>query len=108
MTVTADPPVQADVSDYIQVSLLEDLATELVHRGVAAWVLEPPGRVPVLTAAHPLTGRESDVYAAPVHSGPDDGWWFWWPHAERIGPGIDVPAAARAVADQLAAAPGDE
>lgn len=107
MTITAGTP--ATVHDRARVVLLDDLARELAHCGIAAWVLEPEGRIPVLTASCPETGREADVYSAPVHSDPGRPvWWFWWSHAERIGPCTGTFEAARVITGQLAQDRGDD
>ena len=79
---------------------LEKLAEELTHRGLEAWLMAPPGRVPsvyvVNTAARAL---EENVY---VNRGKDGLWWFWWSWAERISVADDFGAASTAITRVLA------
>lgn len=74
---------------------LDKLAEELTHRGLEAWLMTPPGRVPSVYVVNPAArALEDNVYAV---RGTDGLWWFWWSWAERIGPAEDPDAAAEAV-----------
>ena len=73
---------------------LEALAAALSEHGWAAHVRTVPGRVPGVRAGNPEPGAAAlseDIYARP---GPDGGWEYWWPWAERIAAD---PASAAAV-----------
>jgi hypothetical protein len=78
---------------------LDKLVEELTHRGLEAWLMAPPDRVPsvyvVNTAARAL---EENVY---VCLGEDGLWWFWWSWAERISIADDLDAAATSIARVL-------
>src|SRR6202161_2647087 len=68
--------------DQIQAVYLEKLADELSGRGLEAWLMAPPGRVPSLYVVNPAArALEESVYAG---CGKDGIWWFWWSWAERI------------------------
>jgi hypothetical protein len=74
---------------------LEKLAEELKNRGLEAWLMAPPGRVPSVYVTNPAArALEENVYA---HRGKDGLWWLWWSWAERISPADDLEAAASAV-----------
>lgn len=80
--------------------LLDKLATELSHRGLQAWFMEPPGRQPYLWVVNPqASALEESVYA---QRGRDGLWWFWWSWAERIAPADDVDLAAGNIVRVLA------
>ena len=79
---------------------LDKLAGELTHRGLEAWVMAPPGRVPSVYVVNPAArALEENVYAA---RGKDGLWWFWWSWAERISIADDIDAAATAITRVLA------
>jgi hypothetical protein len=79
---------------------LEKLAEELAHRGLEAWVMAPPGRVPSLYVTNPgARALEENIYAS---AGKDSLWWFWWSWAERIGLADDIDTAATTIARVLA------
>ena len=80
---------------------LEKLADELSHRGMEAWLMAPPGRVPSLYVVNPAArALEENVYAG---HGKDGLWWFWWSWAERIAAGDDLTGAASRICRVLAA-----
>jgi hypothetical protein len=73
---------------------LEALAAALSAYGWTAYVRTVPGRVASVRAGNPEPGAAAlseDIYAKP---GPDGGWEYWWPWAERIAAD---PASAAAV-----------
>ena len=79
---------------------LEKLAEELTHRGLEAWLMAPPGRVPSVYVVNPAArALEDNVYA---NQGKDGLWWFWWSWAERISIADDLDAAATAITRVLA------
>ena len=74
---------------------LDKLAEELTHRGLEAWLMAPPGRVPSVYVVNPAArALEENVY---VNRGRDGLWWFWWSWAERISIADDLDAAATAI-----------
>ena len=78
---------------------LEKLAEELTHRGLEAWLMAPPGRVPSVYITNPnARALEENVYA---NRGKDGLWWFWWSWAERISMADDLEASASAIARVL-------
>ena len=78
---------------------LDKLAEELSNRGLEAWQMAPPGRVPSVYVTNPgARALEENVYA---YCGKDGLWWFWWPWAERISMADDVDAAATVIARVL-------
>lgn len=80
---------------------LEGLADLLVHHGLRARVMTPPGRVPSLHVVNPAaTALAEDVYAGRAQDGE---WWFWWSWAERIAAGEDLEGAATLIERVLAA-----
>lgn len=84
----------------IQTVYLEKLADELLHRGLEAWLMAPPGRVPSLYVVNPAArALEESVVAA---CGKDGLWWFWWSWAERIGIADDIDQAAATIVRVLA------
>jgi hypothetical protein len=86
--------------DQMQAAYLEKLADELAHRGLEAWLMAPPGRVPSLYVVNPSArALEDNVYVA---RGKDGMWWFWWSWAERIGVADDLDLAAAAIVRVLA------
>ena len=86
--------------DQMQAVYLEKLAEELAHRGLEAWLMAPPGRVPSLYVVNPSArALEDNVYVA---RGKDGMWWFWWSWAERIGVADDLDLAAAAIVRVLA------
>jgi hypothetical protein len=86
--------------DQIQTVYLEKLADELFHRGLEAWLMAPPGRVPSLYVVNPAArALEESVY---VGCGKDGMWWFWWSWAERIAVADDVDLAAATIVRVLA------
>ena len=79
---------------------LDKLAEELTHRGLEAWVMAPPGRVPSVYVVNPAArALEENVYAG---CGKDGLWWLWWSWAERISLADDLNAAATAISRVLA------
>jgi hypothetical protein len=79
---------------------LEKLAEELTHRGLEAWLMAPPGRVPSVYVVNPAArALEDNVY---VNQGKDGLWWFWWSWAERISIADDLDAAVTAITRVLA------
>ena len=86
--------------NHAQSVYLDKLAEELTHRGLEAWIMAPPGRVPSLYVVNPAArALEENVYAG---CGKDGLWWFWWSWAERISIADDLDAAATAIARVLA------
>jgi hypothetical protein len=74
---------------------LEKLGEELAHRGLEAFVMAPPGRVPSLYVVNPAArALEENVYAGRSSDGI---WWFWWSWAERIAIVDDVDQAATTI-----------
>jgi hypothetical protein len=81
--------------NHAQSVYLDKLAEELTHRGLEAWLMAPPGRVPSVYVVNPAArALEENVYAA---RGRDGLWWFWWSWAERISIADDLDAAATAI-----------
>jgi hypothetical protein len=78
---------------------LDKLAEELTNRGLEAWLMAPPGRVPSVYITNPRArALEENVY---VSQGKDGLCWFWWSWAERIAPADDLDAAAEKIARVL-------
>jgi hypothetical protein len=74
---------------------LDKLAEELINRGLEAWLMAPPGRVPSVYITNPgARALEENVYA---NRGKDGLWWFWWSWAERISLADDIDAAATTI-----------
>jgi hypothetical protein len=74
---------------------LDKLAEELTNRGLEAWLMAPPGRVPSVYITNPSArALEENVC---VTKGSDGLWWYWWPWAERISLADDLDAAASAI-----------
>ncbi len=74
---------------------LDKLAEELTNRGLEAWLMAPPGRVPSVYITNPgARALEENVY---VDRGKDGLWWFWWSWAERIAMADDLDASAAAI-----------
>jgi hypothetical protein len=74
---------------------LDKLAEELTNRGLEAWVMAPPGRVPSVYVTNPgARALEENVY---VDRCSDGLWWFWWSWAERVSIADDLDSAATAV-----------
>jgi hypothetical protein len=81
--------------NHARSAYLDKLAEELTHRGLEAWLMAPPGRVPSAYVVNPAArALEENVYA---DRGKDGLWWFWWSWAERISPADDLDAAATAI-----------
>jgi hypothetical protein len=92
--------------DQMQAVYLEKLAEELAHRGLEAWLMAPPGRVPSLYVVNPSArALEDNVYVA---RGKDGMWWFWWSWAERIGVADDLDLAASTIVRVLASLRRDD
>ncbi|HUB22485.1 MAG TPA: hypothetical protein VMA97_08765 [Streptosporangiaceae bacterium] len=86
--------------DQMQTVYLEKLADELSHRGLEAWLMAPPGRVPSLYVVNPAArALEENVY---VSCGKDGIPWFWWSWAERIAVADDLDQAASTIVRVLA------
>jgi hypothetical protein len=74
---------------------LDKLADELTNRGLEAWLMAPPGRVPSVYITNPgARALEENVYA---DRGKDGMWWFWWSWAERISMADDLEGSASAI-----------
>jgi hypothetical protein len=74
---------------------LEKLGEELTHRGLEAFVMAPPGRVPSLYVVNPAArALEENVYAGLCSDGMC---WFWWSWAERIAIVDDIDQAAATI-----------
>jgi hypothetical protein len=74
---------------------LDKLAEELTNRGLEAWVMAPPGRVPSVYIINPgARALEENVY---VDRCSDGLWWFWWSWAERVSIADDLDSAATAI-----------
>ena len=74
---------------------LDKLAEELTNRGLQAWIMAPPGRVPSVYITNPAArALEESVYA---DRGKDGLFWYWWSWAERISIADDLDAAATAI-----------
>ena len=74
---------------------LDKLAEELTNRGLQAWVMAPPGRVPSVYITNPAArALEESVYADQCKDGLH---WFWWSWAERISIADDLDGAATAI-----------
>ena len=79
---------------------LDKLAEELTNRGLQAWIMAPPGRVPSVYITNPAArALEESVYA---DRGKDGLFWYWWSWAERISIADDLDAAATAITRVLA------
>ena len=78
---------------------LDKLAEELNHRGLEAWLMAPPGRVPSVYITNPgARALEENVYA---NQGKDGLFWYWWSWAERISMADDLDTAATTIARVL-------
>ncbi len=105
MVIKVETQVSRD-RDQLQVVYLEKLADELAHRGLEAWLMAPPGRVPSLYVVNPAArALEENVYVA---RGKDGMWWFWWSWAERIGVADDLDLAASTIVRVLASLRHDD
>jgi hypothetical protein len=83
---------------------LDKLAEELTNRGLQAWLMAPPGRVPSVYVTNPAArALEENVYADRCSDGL---MWFWWSWAERISIADDLDAAATAITRVLTLPPG--
>ncbi|HVT70451.1 MAG TPA: AAA family ATPase, partial [Trebonia sp.] len=86
--------VEAKASNSATV-YLDKLAEELTNRGLEAWLMAPPGRVPSVYITNPgARALEDNVYA---NRGKDGLWWFWWSWAERISLADDLDTAANTI-----------
>ena len=84
---------------HAQSAYLDKLVEELTHRGLEAWLMAPPDRVPSVYVVNPAArALEENVY---VCLGEDGLWWFWWSWAERISIADDLDAATTAIARVL-------
>lgn len=94
----SDNPGREAYARYF-VERLEGLAGELGKHGMRTRLVAPPGRVPSLHVVNPSVSRlAEDIY---VGRSQDGLWWFWWPWAERIGPGDEFAATAALIARVL-------
>ncbi|MBO0805783.1 MAG: hypothetical protein J2P25_22260 [Nocardiopsaceae bacterium] len=85
--------------NHAEVAYLDKLAEELAHRGLEAWLMTPPGRVPSVYVVNPdARALEDNVYAV---RGGDGLWWYWWSWAERISMADDLDTAASTIARVL-------
>ena len=81
--------------NHQETAYLEKLSEELEHRGLQAFVMAPPGRVPSLYVVNPAArALEENVYAGLCSDGL---FWFWWSWAERIGLADDIDGAAATI-----------
>ncbi len=97
--VTTVITVEAKVN-HAESVYLDKLAEELTHRGLEAWLMAPPGRIPSVYVVNPAArALEENVY---VNRGKDGMCWFWWSWAERISIADDLDAAATAITRVLA------
>jgi hypothetical protein len=84
---------------HAQTAYLDKLVEELTHRGLEAWLMAPPERMPTMYVVNPAArALEENVYAQRCGDGI---WWFWWSWAERIAIADDLDAAATAIARVL-------
>jgi len=91
--------VEANGNHAAATVYLDKLAEELTNRGLEAWLMAPPGRVPSVYITNPgARALEENVYA---NCGKDGLWWFWWSWAERISMADDVDTAATVIARVL-------
>jgi len=91
--------VEANGNHAAATGYLDKLADELTNRGLEAWLMAPPGRVPSVYITNPgARALEENVYA---DCGKDGMWWFWWSWAERISMADDVDTAATVIARVL-------
>jgi hypothetical protein len=91
--------VEANGNHAAATVYLDKLAEELTNRGLEAWLMAPPGRVPSVYITNPgARALEENVYA---DCGKDGLWWFWWSWAERISMADDVDTAATVIARVL-------
>ena len=98
--VEAQRTREPQAPDQMQAVYLEKLADELSHRGLEAWLMAPPGRVPSLYVVNPSArALEENVY---VGCGKDGIWWFWWSWAERVAVADDIDLAAGTIVRVLA------
>jgi hypothetical protein len=89
----------ASEGNHAQSAYLDKLVEELTHRGLEAWLMAPPGRVPSVYVVNPSArALEENVY---VDRGKDGLWWFWWSWAERISIADELDAAATSIARVL-------
>jgi hypothetical protein len=87
--------VEANGNHAAATVYLDKLAEELTNRGLEAWLMAPPGRVPSVYITNPgARALEENVYA---NCGKDGLWWFWWSWAERISLVDDVDTAATVI-----------
>ena len=92
--------MEAKVNHAAATVYLEKLAEELANRGLEAWLMAPPGRVPSVYITNPAArAMEENVYAT---RGTDGIWWFWWSWAEQIAVGEDLEGAAARIGRVLA------
>ena len=95
LTVTTVIFVQAKGNQRQETAYLEKLGEELGNRGLEAFIMAPPGRVPSLYVVNPAArALEENVYAGLCSDGM---WWFWWSWAERIGLADDIDGAAATI-----------
>jgi hypothetical protein len=98
LSVTTVITVEAK-GNHAESVYLEKLAEELTHRGLEAWLMAPPGRVPSLYVVNPAArALEENVYAGYCKDGLC---WFWWSWAERISIADDLDGAATTIARVL-------
>ena len=84
---------------HAQTAYLDKLVEELTHRGLEAWLMVPPERMPTMYVVNPAArALEENVYVCLCEDGM---WWFWWSWAERIAIADDLDAAATSIARVL-------
>ena len=87
--------MEAKANHSAAAAYLDKLAEELTNRGLEAWLMDPPGRVPSVYITNPgARALEENVYA---DRGKDGLWWFWWSWAERISMADDLDGSANAI-----------
>ena len=83
-----------------QTAYLDKLVEELTHRGLEAWLMAPPERMPTMYVVNPAArALEENVYVCLCEDGM---WWFWWSWAERIAIADDLDLAASTIVRVLA------
>jgi hypothetical protein len=91
--------VEAKGNPAAAIVRLDKLAEELTNRGLQAWLMAPPGRIPSVYITNPSArALEENVYA---NQGKDGLWWFWWSWAERISLADDLDSTATTIARVL-------
>jgi hypothetical protein len=91
--------VEANGNHATATVYLEKLSEELGNRGLEAWLMTPPGRVPSLYVTNPgARALEENIYVTQCKDGL---WWYWYSWAERIAIADDLDTAAAAIVHVL-------